>query len=250
MSPRLSNRLALLAALLLSACSAGQADDGASLEERDSVGLFTTLPIYWGEGADISSILSGGGETDWVRSLIESRFDITPLDALEPETIEGTGRIIMAQPRPLAPSENAALDNWVRAGGRLLVFADPMLTRHSEFGIGDKRRQQDVVVLSPILSRWGLALYFDEEQPEGERWVEAYGGNFPVNLAGRFELSAPGEDSECMVSETGLLAQCNVGQGRVTLLADAALLDWEGEGDVPGKRFGSLDTLVAASLDY
>lgn len=250
MSPRLNNKVALLAAILLSACSAGQAGDAEPEAGKNSVGLFTTLPIYWGEGADISSILSGGGETDWVRGLIEQRFAITPLDALEPDTIEGTQRLIMAQPRPLAPSENVALDQWVREGGRLLIFADPMLTRHSEFAIGDRRRQQDVVVLSPILTRWGLELFFDEDQPEGERWVKAYGGEFPANLAGRFALRAPGEEAECFVSETGLLAQCNVGKGRVTLLADAAVLDWEGDGEVPGRRIAALDSLVAASLDF
>lgn len=245
MSPRLSNRLALLAALLLSACSAGQADDGASLEERDSVGLFTTLPIYWGEGADISSILSGGGETDWVRSLIESRFDITPLDALEPETIEGTGRIIMAQPRPLAPSENAALDNWVRAGGRLLVFADPMLTRHSEFGIGDKRRQQDVVVLSPILGRLGVRLLFDEEQPQSERLMTVDGHQYPVQLAGRFEPAPTGSVQRvCSVAQGGLLAHCSNGRGEAFLYADAALLDWESDDPVPASRRKALGKLM------
>ena len=250
MSPRLKTSFAFLAALVLSSCSVGQAEEDARASAKDSVGLFTSLPIYWGEGADISSILNGGGETDWVRSLIEWRFEILPLDAVEPDTLERTGRLILAQPRPLAPSENVALDQWVRDGGRLLVFADPMLTRHSDFAIGDKRRQQDVVVLSPILGRWGLKLFFDEDQPEGERWVKAYDGDFPVNLAGHFELGPPGEDSECIVSETGLLAQCNVGKGRVTLLADAALLDWEGEGEVPGKRSASLDSIIAASLDY
>ena len=245
---RSRNRLTFVIAALLSACSAGEASE--AVQDRNSVGLFTSLPIYWGESDDIASILAGGGEADWVRELVEQRFAILPLDALEPELLEGTQRLIMAQPRPLAPSENVALDQWVREGGRLLVFADPMLTRHSEFTLGDKRRPQDIVVLSPILARWGLELFFDEEQPEGERWVKAYDGEFPVNLAGRFELRAPAEGSECMVSQTGLLAQCAVGEGRVTLLADAALLDWEGEGEVPGKRRGSLDAIIAASLDF
>ncbi|QPC99388.1 Gldg family protein [Qipengyuania soli] len=237
-----------LAALFLSACGAGQADQRVA--DRPEVGLFTSLPIYWGESDNISAIIDGSGKPDWVRKLIERRFAMQPLDALEPDTLAGTKRLIMAQPRPLAPSENLALDQWVRDGGRLLVFADPMLTRHSNFAIGDKRRQQDVVVLSPILTRWGLELFFDDEQAEGERWVKAYDGEFPVNLSGQFRLRSAGEEGECIVSETGLLAQCQVGKGRVTLLADAAVLDWEGEGEVPAKRTGALDSLVAASLDY
>lgn len=218
--------------------------------QQADVGLFTSLPIYWGDGADIGSILNGNGETDWVRSQIERRFAIVPLDALGPELLAGTDRLILAQPRPLAPSENVALDRWVRGGGRLLVFADPMLTRHSDFALGDKRRQQDVVVLSPILARWGLELFFDENQPSGERWVKAYDGQFPVNLAGHFELRVPGEESQCIVSETGLLAQCKVGKGRVTLLADAALLDWDSEEEVPAKRSSALDSIIASALDF
>ena len=65
---------------------------------------------------------------------------------------------MMIQPRPLSPQENVALDNWVAAGGRLLLFADPALTEDSAFAIGDRRRPQDVVLLSPILARWGLEL--------------------------------------------------------------------------------------------
>jgi hypothetical protein len=52
------------------------------------------------------------------------------------------------------------------------------------------------------------------------------------------------------VSDGGLLAECEVGEGRVTLLADAAILDWEGEGDLPLRRRAALDELVAAALDF
>lgn len=250
MQVKLRTKLSLAVALLLSACSPGQAEADQQAPDPSAVGLFTSLPIYWGENDDIGAIIGGEAETDWVRAVIEQRFAITPLDALEADTLDQSTRLIMAQPRPLAPSENVALDKWVRDGGRLLVFADPMLTRHSEYALGDKRRQQDVVVLSPILTRWGLELFFDEEQAVGERWVKAYDGEFPVNLPGQFRLREAGGEGTCIISETGLLAQCEVGKGRVTLLADAALLDWEGEGDVPAKRTGSLGSLIAASLDY
>ena len=231
-------------ALLLAACTSGSAEEAA--QDKDDVGLFTSLPIYWGEGG-IAQIIDGGGERDWVRTLIEQRFDIEPLDTVEADALAKVDRAILAQPRPLAPSENVALDEWVREGGRLLVFADPLLTRHTDYALGDKRRPQDVVLLSPILNRWGLELKFDESQPGGERWVEAYGGNFPVNLAGEFAMR---EGFDCFVSETGVLAQCNVGKGRVTLLADAAILDADHDGEVDGKRSASLDSLIAASLDF
>ena len=247
----LPNKAALAAAfcLVLAACGIGQqarSDDVG----KAKLALFTTLPIYWGEGGDLAALIEEASGPDWVRAQLEHRFVLAPVDALEPEILAQYDRLLLAQPRPLAPSENVALDNWVRDGGRLLIFADPLLTRHSEFSIGDRRRPQDVVLLSPILKRWGLELQFDETQAVGERWVEAYDGTFPVNLPGSFKAVEPGAPSECNVSETGLLAQCLVGEGRVTLLADAAILDWEGEAAVPPKRAGSLDNLIAAALDF
>ncbi len=229
--------------LLLGACSAGQANE--EVQDRQSVGLFSSLPIYWGE-SDLSTILDGSDQKDWVRVLLEKRFTITPLDTVEAGAVDGVKRIIMAQPRPLAPSENVAIDNWVRQGGRLLIFADPLLTRHSDFALGDRRRPQDVVLISPILARWGLELQFDEGQSAGERQISAFGQDYPVNLGGHFVLT---EGSECKVSETGLVAICRIGKGRVTLMADAAILDAD---EAHGSSFASkdpLDSLIVTALD-
>lgn len=230
--------------LLLAACAPGAAEE--AVQDKQDVGLFTSLPIYWGEGG-IADIIDGGTEPDWVRTLIEHRFDIEPLDTVEAEALAKVDRAILAQPRPLAPSENVALDEWVRQGGRLLVFADPLLTRHTDYAIGDRRRPQDVVLLSPILARWGLELQFDDSQPGGERWVEAFDSRFPVNLAGEFAMR---NGFDCFISESGVLAQCNVGKGRVTLIADAAMLDESHDGEVDAERSASLDTLIVAALDF
>ena len=230
--------------LLLAACSQSQAGEEAL--EKPRVGLFTSLPIYWGEGG-LSAILDGSDRKDWVRALIETRFEIEPLDTLEAESVDNVERMIMAQPRPLAPSENVALDDWLRDGGRLLIFADPLLTRHSEFALGDKRRPQAVVLISPILARWGLELRFDEDQPGGERQVSAFDGDYPVNLAGHF---VPLKGSGCLVSDTGLIARCEIGKGRVTLMADAAILDGDASGGDPSQRRSSLDSLLGTALGY
>ena len=53
-----------------------------SEQASGEIGLFTTLPIYWGEGGDISSILEEG-ERGWVRGLLEEDGVILPLDTLE-----------------------------------------------------------------------------------------------------------------------------------------------------------------------
>ena len=240
----------LFPALLLAGCNPGARSREEAIADQHPLGLFTSLPLMWGEHGDIAAMLSESEKKDWVRDTLEQRFALTALDTLDSASLAGLDRLALIQPRPLAPQENVALDNWVRGGGRLLVFADPMLTRHSDFPIGDKRRPQDVVLISPILKRWGLELHFDEDQPDSERVVQAYGGSFPVRLPGQFVAVPPGAPSQCIVSPNGLLAQCTVGKGRVTLFADAAILDWEGEGDFPPGRRAALDQLVAAALDY
>ena len=250
MPPRLNSKFLLAASLaLLAACNGNTAPEQpevAELQEaKPKLGLFTTLPIYWGEAADITDMLNSEAEPDWVRTELETKFEIVPLDTLEPEALEGLDRVLLAQPRALAPSENVSFDQYLATGGRAVILADPMLTRHSEFGIGDRRRPQDIVLLSPIFQRLGIELLFDEEQPQGERVLRQSGVDFPVNLAGRFEDRDSGEPSRrCTALEDGLVAQCVNGEGEAYLYADAALLDWEGDEPVPEVRKTALWKLL------
>ena len=226
----LRNKAVLAACVLFAGCNGTAAEqtaqpaetvDVAQAGEKETLGLFTTLPIYWGEGSDIGSILDGQGEAGWVREALEDGWSLKPLDALEPDTLDGLTDVLLAQPRPLAPSENVAFDAWVRGGGRALIFADPLLTQHSDFPLGDPRRPHDMVVFSPLFRHWNLRLVFDDEQPEGEREIDGV----PVDLAGRFEIDSPGGESPCDLSAGGLIADCRIGNGRAVLVADAALLD-------------------------
>lgn len=246
MSHKIRNSFsAILAFGLLVSCGGGMAQEEQAVSEVDEqkpkLGLFTTLPIYWGEGG-MEDILAGETEPDWVRTELETKFEIVPLDTLEAEALEGLDRVLLAQPRPLSPSENVAFDSFLTGGGDAVIMADPMLTRHSEFGIGDRRRPQDVVLLSPIFARMGVELLFDEDQPSGERLVAHYDYRFPVNLAGRFEKrdSGGGSSRTCWVYDNGLLAQCAYGGGEAFLYADAAILDWEGDEPVPQARKDAL----------
>ncbi|MBX7540016.1 GldG family protein [Qipengyuania sphaerica] len=242
------NILAAIALVLLSACGGSAAEDQAARSEvsetKPKLGLFTTLPIYWGEG-DFGAILDGTSKPDWVRTELESRFELVPLDTLEADALEGLDRVLLAQPRPLAPSENVAFDAFLAGGGRAVIMADPMLTRHSGYRIGDKRRPQDVVLLSPIFDRLGIELRFDEDQEEGERVLRQSNVDFPVNLAGQFVAKDTGEPSRrCHALEDGLIAQCVNGEGEAYLFADAALLDWEWGDPVPAKRKQALWRLL------
>ena len=219
---------AIMATLLLAGWAlipGGRAEAPATLRppaDRPVLGLFTSLPLYWAEAPDLAAMLAPDGEIHWARAALESTYGLRPLDTLEGLTARKPRNLLMVQPRPLSPAENVALDAWVRRGGRVLLFADPALTQDSAFALGDRRRPQDTVLLSPILTRWGVRLEFDEDQPLGERTVALAGGQLPVNLPGRLG-SAPG--GSCRFEGGGLRALCLVGKGRVTVIADAALFE-------------------------
>jgi hypothetical protein len=188
---------------------------------RHRVGLFTTLPILWNEAGGVGELLTSKDGPHWAKAALAEEGPISALDTLTPETLQGLDRIVLAQPRALSPDENFTLDNWVRGGGQVLLFADPMLTEDSRFALGDRRRPEGTVLLSPILGRWGLELQFDDDQPFGERSVAAQGTALPVNMPGRFVVLKP---APCRVDGRALVARCDVGKGRVLAVADADLL--------------------------
>ena len=194
-----------------------------------AMGLFTTLPILWPETGDLKGLLRNDTVPHWALAVLAARGALRPLDMLAPHDgqtpLAGVGLLVMAQPRPLSPQENVALDDWVRRGGRLLLFADPMLTQKSEFALGDRRRPQQIALLSPILSRWGLELQFDNEQSAGEHAVDAFGGPIPVNLPGIVTVGKGSRQCEPQPGVAGLYALCRIGKGRALVIADAALFE-------------------------
>jgi hypothetical protein len=218
--------LAAFAAVLLSLATACHADEAPqeAAAEMPELGLMGTIPIYWGESGNFGDLLAGEHEGHWARALLESDYRLLPVDSLDPGSLDNLDFLLLAQPRALSPAENVALDAWVRGGGRLLLFADPLMTGESQFGIGDRRRPQDVILLSPILSHWGLALEFHEDQPLGNAPVEIDGAPpIPVNLPGTLVVADAAQG--CAIREVPVLAECNIGTGKALIVADAALLD-------------------------
>lgn len=216
--------LAAVAAALVAAALAAFAW-GSEQGDKPAAGLFTSLPIFWSETASVAETLEGAGERHWVRTALEADHHLVPLDTLDGAELGKLQRLVIAQPRPLSPSENVALDDWVRAGGRLLLFADPLLTEHSRFPLGDRRRPQDVVLLSPILTRWGLELTFDDEQPDRERPASYRGAVIAERMSGRFRIVTAGAPATCQLAAAGLIAECAIGSGKAVLVADAAQLE-------------------------
>ncbi len=229
--------LGLLVPVLVG-CGAEQAQSSRAGNGAETIGLYSSLPIAWNESEDIRGMLADETPPHWALTALRARGRVVPLDTLadgEGELpLTGASILVLAQPRPLTPQENVALDAWVQRGGRVLLFADPMLTAHSRFSPGDPRRPQDIALLSPILARWGLAQEFDEEQAAGEHVVQLPAGELPLNLPGRFRvLGKSGGGSgmsgdgvaTCRLEADGLIADCAAAEGRILAIADAALLE-------------------------
>ncbi len=221
-APRGSRRWAALAALAALALLGSWFAPRPAITPaaKPALGVFTSLPIVWNEASGPAEMLGAHRPAPWPRTVLESRFRLAALDTLL--ALEPLGDLLIAQPRPLAPQENLALDGWVRRGGHLLLFADPLLTAPSRFAIGDPRRPHDIALLSPILAHWGLQLRFDETQPPGLR--EIAGSPLPIDLAGHW-AKLPGGQADCRIEQAGLVAWCRIGAGRALLVADAALLE-------------------------
>ena len=133
----------------------------------------------------------------------------------------GADEVAVAVPRhPLAQTaENLVeLDEWVRAGGRVLLLADPRLEWPSKRPLGDKLRPPPGFADTGLLAHWGLRLDPSDEPGRQER-----------SVAGReVETVSPGLlEGGCAISKDRLVARCRMGRGRATVIADADFLNVE-----------------------
>lgn len=221
---------------LLGACLPAVPDPNGRI-----LGLSTSLPLIWSSDGDIRGELSAQASPHWSGAVLAKYGRIVLLDTLlgadEQLPLPQDGLLVLVQPRPLTPAENVALDAWVRDGGRVLLFADPMLTTSSHLPFGDPRGPQWAIMLSPILNHWGLHLSFDPAQLPQERVVRFAGEQVPTNLSGRFAIL---QNAPCEIKVEGLVAECRIGKGLVLAVADAALFDGDGRG-----KSAALDALLS-----
>jgi hypothetical protein len=252
---RVSPTLAALA--LLSACSAQpESADGSSAQsvERAPVGLVTSLPIYWPDGVEFAELVNPETELPWVRTFLESRYELSALDtlsvdqvALETDASDGPensaandaaplsslDRLMVVQPRGLSPADNVALDDWVKDGGQLLLVLDPMLAGHYAYPLGDPRNPQMSTLVPPVLARWGLSMVFDEQQPLEFRTFSYEGGKLPAVMSGELSVAPSASKgatastmaTQCELEAESRIAVCAIGAGKATIVADATIFE-------------------------
>lgn len=223
---------------------------------RRALGLHTGLPLYRPLGVGVTELARGESEMPWQRRALEREHDLVPLDMLSPapgitpgtppvDPLARIGRLAVIQPRGLSPADNVALDRWVRAGGRLLLVLDPMLSGEYDLPLGDPRRPNAIALIPPVVGRWGLDVVHDPSQDPAPRFAAHPEGTLVLVQAG--EVRAAGERSHaCTFAAQGALARCRVGRGSVTLLADAALFEHE----ALAREAGQGGSAIGALLDF
>lgn len=184
-----------------------------SVAERPQLMLLTALPLIFPE----EFILDGGGSK--ALDALETHYRIVPIGVTDSQSL-GRGRLLLMV-HPLAQPAEALvdLDRWVRAGGQVLLLADPRLDWRSKRPLGDKLRPPPAFADTGLLAHWGLRLDAPDEMGPAERMIDGV----------RILLSSPGALSgSCHIVGGGLVARCAIGKGRATVIADADLLQPRG----------------------
>jgi hypothetical protein len=208
--------------------------------------VMTSLPIIWGEGGPFDA--ASRPAASWIA--LQQEFEPQPLDYLDEKTLAPARLMLIAQPRQLAPEELVALDSWVRRGGRALILADPALLWPSDLPVGDARRPVSTNMLTPLLTHWGIAVEPPERAGVQAERLDLDGSIRQLQLAGagRLRLS----NAACRL-EAPFAADCHIGLGRATVVADADLL--HDATSLPGgsdqlRRHTRLSDNVVAVVDW
>lgn len=234
----------VLAVFALVACSAEPSgnsgvQDDVIAGERTPLGLMTSLPIYWPSGVALDDLVDGDAQLPWMRTYLEQRFELTAFDTLSADQqatdevsdegakvppLDGLDALMIIQPRGLSPADNVALDEWVAAGGQVLLALDPLLVGHYAYPLGDPRNPVLSTLVPPIMDRWGLSLSFSERQPLAIQSIAYEGGELPMVMSGVIALEEGGT-GQCTLEAEGRIANCTIGEGRAIVVADATIFE-------------------------
>lgn len=205
--------------------------------DRPALMLITTLPLVFPE----EFTLQGSGSK--ALKALETRYRVVPVGTTDAGSLRQGRLLLMAHPLAQPAEDLVALDQWVRSGGRLLLLADPKLEWPSNRPLGDKLRPPPSFADTGLLAHWGLRL--EESKDLGP--VRVGGGHNAILYIspGRF-LSA---NRDCELSRAGIVAECRIGKGKVTVVADADFLNAdaaEASGNSAENQMRELIELLAA----
>lgn len=217
----------------------------------------TSLPLVWGDGASMESILSGGSQPAPIYRYWQGQYEIAAVDSLENLVRDDPDIVILAQPRAMDPADLTILDAWVRSGGNIIILTDPDLVWPSELPLGDPRRPLASGLLSPLLDHWGLELVADAEKRTDAVNLRFGNHAFTTRGVGRLRprTAGPPSDARCKPGAADFIVRCSVGKGQATIVADADFLNaalWPESTRLKPQKSGAgrfVDSLVLDHID-
>ena len=204
--------MAVLVAFALAGCDRHAPAAPRAAERRPTLLLLTSLPIVFGETFGLE-----GGSAALAR--LETRYKVKTISVTDAPSLGGAKLLFAAHPNARPAEDLVELDKWVRAGGHLLLLADPMLEWRSARPLGDRLRPPPGFADTGLLAHWGLRLDAPDARGPVEKIIDGR----------RILVASPGRlGGRCPTEADGLVAHCAIGRGKVTVVADADLLDERG----------------------
>ena len=201
--------------------------------DRPPLMLVTSLPLLFGEQLS----LDGNGSP--ALTALERRYRIVPIGVTDAASLAGGKLLLMAHANAQPAEALVDLDRWVRDGGHVLLLADPRLEWPSARPLGDALRPSPMFMDTGLLGHWGLTLAAPERRSLETRMLGDR----------RILTDSPGQlTGNCAISADRFVANCRIGNGAATVIADADFLNVEALGR-PGRH--NLDALLTelASLE-
>lgn len=219
--------------MLAFVCVAGCRNDLAPAQAGalPEVALLTSLPIAFSQDFALDA------PKHPLMMRLEQEYRVRLVDG--PEQLQPGGLLLAVQPQALTAERLVALDRWVRAGGRMLLLADPRFVWDSGRPLGERSRPPFAYQDTGLLAHWGLALSVGQDGPA----VRQLGGA-EVLTGSPGALSAQPRSS-CEVSRDELVARCRIGQGTAVVVADADLVQVDVPGGLDGPTAQNHPAIVA-----
>lgn len=192
---------------------------------RPALLLLTSLPLLFGEEF---TLLQPGSPA---LARLRTGYEVKAIALADRANLARHALLLMAQPRAQTAEALVDLDGWVRGGGRVLLLADPALEWPSERFLGDRLRPPPGFADTGLLAHWGVAL----SPPIRRGPVVHFADGRQITFVSPGQLSS----TRCVLDGGATIARCSIGRGRVTIVADADLLnpDESGAGAVANLDF-------------
>lgn len=126
--------------------------------DQPKIGLITSLPVDGGMTPGMGGM--GGTPTPPWQIMTQMRdfFEVERLDMEIDEIGEDIDVLVLAQPDGLSEGAAYTIDQWVLAGGKVMVFIDPNLESGNNPAGGMPGGAGDLEYAKKLIEAWGLSL--------------------------------------------------------------------------------------------